>query len=81
MRDGGNFVTSVPSAVPDTQRGIYPGSVETAPDGPSLAQLATHVVEGDLTARVAKTLAIDEFEQGYELVAQGGLRGKVVFTL
>src|SRR6202012_5849696 len=63
VRDGGNFVTSVPSAVPDTQRGIYPGSIETAPDGPSLAQLATRVVEGELTVRIAKALPIDEFRQ------------------
>jgi NADPH:quinone reductase len=81
VRDGGNFVTSVPSAVPDTQRGIYPGSVQVQPDGPSLAQLATRVVEGDLTARVVKTLPIDEFKQGYELLARGGLGGKIVFTM
>jgi len=81
VRDGGNFVTSVPSAVPGTQRGIYPGSVQVQPDGPSLAQLASRVVEGDLTARVAKTFPIDEFKQGYELLAKGGLDGRIVFTL
>ena len=81
VRDGGNFVTSVPSSVPDTQRGIYPGSVQVQPDGPSLAQLASRVVEGDLTARVAKTFPIDEFKQGYELLAKGGLDGRIVFTL
>ena len=81
VRDGGNFVTSLPGSVPDTERGIYPGSVETAPDGPSLAQLATRVVEGELTVRIAKTLPIDEFQQGYKLLAQGGVGGKIVFTL
>jgi NADPH:quinone reductase len=80
VRDGGNFVTSLPPSVPKTQRGIYPGTVGVQPDGPSLAQLATRVVEGDLSPRVVKTLPIDEFKQGYELVAQGGLGGKVVFT-
>ena len=82
MRDGGNFVTSVPDAVPDTQRGAStPDSVQVQPDGPSLAQLASRVVEGELTARVVKTLPIDEFKQGYELLAQGGLGGKIVFTM
>ena len=27
VRDGGNFVTSLPGSVPDAERGIYPGSV------------------------------------------------------
>jgi NADPH:quinone reductase len=81
VRDGGNFITALPPSVPDTQRGIYPNSVQVQPDGPSLAQLATQVVEGNLSPRVVKTLPIDEFRQGYELLAAGGLGGKVVFTL
>jgi NADPH2:quinone reductase len=80
VRDGGNFVTAIPPSVPDTQRGIYPNSVQVQPDGPSLAQLATRVVDGELSPRVVKTLSIDDFKQGYELLEQGGLGGKVVFT-
>jgi NADPH:quinone reductase len=81
VRDGGNFLTAVPPSVPEHQRGIYPGSVQVQPDGPSLAQLATQVVEGNLSPRVAKTLPLEEFKQGYELLAKGGLGGKLVFTL
>ena len=81
VRDGGSFITALPSSVPGTQRGIYPNSVQVQPDGPSLAQLATQVVEGNLSPRVARTLAIADFKEGYELVAKGGVGGKVVFTL
>ena len=81
VRDGGNFVTSLPTAVPDGARGIQPGTVQVQPDGPSLAQLASRVVAGELTARVVRTLAIDDFKRGYELLAEGGLAGKIVFTL
>jgi NADPH:quinone reductase len=80
VRDGGAFVTSVPNAVPDAGRGIYPATVKVQPDGPSLAQLATRVTDGELTIWVAETLPLQEFKRGYELLAGGGLRGKIVFT-
>ncbi len=81
VRDGGAFITSVPSAVPGAARGIYPNTVKVQPDGPSLAQLATLVTEEKLSARVAETLPLEEFKQGYERLAEGGLRGKIVFTM
>jgi NADPH2:quinone reductase len=81
VRDGGAFITSVPSAVPDAARGIYPNTVKVQPDGPSLAQLATRVTDGELTIRVAETLPLQEFKRGYERLAEGGLRGKIVLTM
>jgi NADPH2:quinone reductase len=81
VRDGGAFVTSVPNAVPGTARGIYPGTIGVQPDGPSLAQLATRVTDGELTIRVAETLPLEEFKRGYELLAKGGVPGKIVFTM
>jgi NADPH:quinone reductase-like Zn-dependent oxidoreductase len=81
VRDGGAFVTSVPNAVPGAARGIYPATVGVQPDGPSLAQLATRVTDGELTIRVAETLPLEEFKRGYELLANGGVRGKIVFTM
>jgi NADPH2:quinone reductase len=81
VRDGGAFITSVPNAVPGTARGIYPNTVAVQPDGPSLAQLATRVTDGELTIRVAETLPLEEFKRGYELLAKGGVRGKIVFTM
>jgi NADPH2:quinone reductase len=81
VRDGGAFITSVPNAIPGTARGIYPNTIQVQPDGPSLAQLATRVTEGELTIRVAETLPLDEFKRGYEKLAEGGVRGKIVFTM
>jgi NADPH:quinone reductase-like Zn-dependent oxidoreductase len=81
VRDGGAFVTSVPNAVPKAARGIYPGTIGVQPDGPSLAQLATRVTDGELTIRVAETLPLEQFKRGYELLAGGGVRGKIVFTM
>jgi NADPH:quinone reductase len=81
VRDGGAFITSVPTAIPDTARGIYPNTIGVQPDGPSLAQLATLVTEGELTVRVAETLPLEDFKQGYERIAEGGLQGKIVFTM
>jgi len=81
VRDGGAFITSLPSAIPGTARGIYPNSIGVQPDGPSLAQLATLVTDGALTIRVAETLPLEEFKQGYERLAAGGVRGKIVFTM
>jgi NADPH2:quinone reductase len=81
VRDGGAFITSVPGAIPDAARGIYPNTVKVQPDGPSLAQLATRVTDGELTIRVAETLPLREFKRGYERLAEGGLRGKIVLTM
>jgi NADPH:quinone reductase len=81
VRDGGAFVTSLANTLPSAARGIHPGAVGVQPDGPSLAQLATRVTDGELTIRVAETLPLEEFKRGYELLAQGGVRGKIVFTM
>jgi NADPH:quinone reductase len=81
VRDGGAFITSVPNAIPDTTRGIYPNTIGVQPDGPSLAQLATRVTDGELTIRVAETMPLEEFKRGYERLAEGGLQGKIVFTM
>jgi NADPH2:quinone reductase len=81
VRDGGAFITSIPSAMPDTARGIYPNTIRVQPDGPSLAQLATRVTDGELTIRVAETLPLEDFKRGYERLAEGGVRGRIVFTM
>jgi zinc-binding alcohol dehydrogenase family protein len=43
--------------------------------------LATLVTDGALTIRVAETLPLEEFKRGYGLLAEGGVRGKIVFTM
>ena len=39
------------------------------------------MADGELTIRVAETLPLEEFKRGYERLAEGGLQGKIVFTM
>lgn len=80
VRDGGAFVTSVPSAIPDAARDIAPQTVQVQPDARQLGELAERVVAGELTVRVAEVLPLERFREAYELLQGGGLRGKVVLT-
>jgi NADPH:quinone reductase len=80
VRDGGAFRTSVPSAVPEAARGIAPEAVQVQPDAATAEEMARAAADGRLTLRVAKTLPMQDFRRGYELLAGGGLRGKVVIT-
>lgn len=80
VRDGGAFVTSVPTAVPDAARGIAPQTVQVQPDAGALAELVGRVVAGELTVRVAENLPLEAFGDAYARLERGGLRGKIVLT-
>jgi NADPH:quinone reductase len=80
VRDGGSFVTTVPWAMPDAARGITPQTVQVQPDAGALAELAESAATSGLTVRVAEVLPLDRFRDGYERLARGGLRGKIVLT-
>ena len=80
VRDGGRFVTSVPTAVPDAARGIAPETVQVQPDAGALAELADRAAAGELTVRIAEVLPLERFREGYVRLQRGGLRGKVVLT-
>jgi NADPH:quinone reductase len=80
VRDGGAFVTSVPTAVPDAARGIEPQTVQVQPDPAATAELAQRAAAGELTIRIAKTLPLERFRDGYTRLARGGLHGKIVLT-
>jgi NADPH:quinone reductase-like Zn-dependent oxidoreductase len=80
VRDGGRFVTSVPTAVPDAARGIAPETVEVQPDAGALAELADRAAAGELTVRIAEVLPLERFREGYDQLHRGGLHGKVVLT-
>jgi NADPH2:quinone reductase len=80
VRDGGAFVTSVPSAVPDHARGISPGTIQATPDADATAELAARAAAGALTVRVAETLPFERFRDAYTQLERGGLRGKIVLT-
>ena len=80
VRDGGAFVTSVPTAVPEAVREITPETVQVQPDAGALAELADRVAAGELTVRIAEVLPLERFREGYDRLQRGGLRGKVVLT-
>jgi NADPH:quinone reductase len=78
VRDGGAFVTSVPSAVPDAARGISPETIQAQPDADATAELAASAAAGRLTLRVAETLRFERFRDAYTRLERGGLQGKIV---
>jgi NADPH:quinone reductase-like Zn-dependent oxidoreductase len=80
VRDGGAFVTSVPTAVPGPARGITPQTVQVQPDAEALTELAARAAAGELTVRVAEAFPLEDFREGYERLARGGLYGKIVLT-
>jgi NADPH:quinone reductase len=81
VRDGGAFVTTQPTGVPPAQRGISAQAVQVQPDAAALGKLAEQAAAGGLTVRVAATVPLAEFRRGYDLLARGGVRGKVVVQI
>jgi NADPH:quinone reductase len=81
VRPGGRFLTTVPEAMPEPAREVAPEAVQVQPDPESLGDLARRAAGGELTVRIAEALPWKDFRRGYELLAGGGLRGKVVLTL
>ncbi len=80
VRDGGAFVTSIPTAVPDAAREISPQTVQVQPDADAAALLADRAASGELTVRVAETLPLERFRDAYTRLERGGLHGKIVLT-
>jgi NADPH:quinone reductase-like Zn-dependent oxidoreductase len=81
VRDGGAFVTSIPTAVPGPARGIAPETVQAQPDASAVEELARRAAAGELTVRVAETFELERFPEAYTRQARGGLHGKIVLTL
>jgi NADPH:quinone reductase len=81
VRDGGAFVTSVPTAVPEAAREITAQTVQVQPDAGATAELAELAGAGGLTVRVAKVLPIERFRDAYSALQRGGLHGKLVLTV
>ena len=80
VRDGGAFVTSVPTAVPEAGRGIATQTVQVQPDPKATSELAGRAAAGELTVRVAEILPLERFRDAYARLERGGLRGKIVLT-
>jgi NADPH:quinone reductase-like Zn-dependent oxidoreductase len=81
VRDGGAYATTRPTEVPTAERGISAQAVQVQPDATALGPLAERAAAGDLTVRVAATVPLAEFRRGYDLLARGGVSGKVVVTI
>jgi NADPH:quinone reductase len=81
VRDGGAYVTTQPTGVPSAERGISPQAAQVQPDAATLGTLAERAAAGGLTVRVAATVPLAEFRRGYDLLARGGVRGKVVVLI
>jgi NADPH:quinone reductase-like Zn-dependent oxidoreductase len=81
VHDGGAYVTTQQDAVPSAERGISAQAVRVQPDAGALGPLAEQAATGDITVRVATTVPLAEYRRGYDLLARGGVSGKVVVTI
>jgi NADPH:quinone reductase-like Zn-dependent oxidoreductase len=80
VRDGGVYVTLTPYTPPSGERGISVRAESIHHDGARLGELARLVDEGALTLRVAATFPLDEARAAHELLAKGGIRGRIVLV-
>ncbi|OKK00733.1 NADP-dependent oxidoreductase [Amycolatopsis sp. CB00013] len=74
----GRFVVFAAGAAPIPLRGITVEHVWIHADGAALTGLADMVDDGTLVLRVADTLPLSEAMKAHELLAAGGLRGRLV---
>ncbi|MFE5570574.1 NADP-dependent oxidoreductase [Amycolatopsis japonica] len=74
----GRFVVFAAGAAPIPLRGITVEHVWIRADGAALTGLADMVDDGTLVLRVADTLPLSEAGKAHELLATGGLRGRLV---
>jgi NADPH:quinone reductase-like Zn-dependent oxidoreductase len=80
VRDGGRFIGVQPSAVPPSERDVAVEVVLTGQDTPRLGELLARTAAGELPARVAAVLPLDEVAEAHRAVAKGGVRGRYVLT-
>jgi NADPH:quinone reductase-like Zn-dependent oxidoreductase len=78
VRDGGRFIGVQPGREPREERGITADVVVGHPDGPLLAKLLAQVADGTVPVRIHATLPLADVVSAYQLVAKGGIRGRVV---
>ncbi|MER6667936.1 NADP-dependent oxidoreductase [Amycolatopsis japonica] len=78
VTNGGRFVVFAAGAAPIPLRGIKVDHVWIRADGTALTGLAALVDDGTLALRVADTLPLGEAAKAHELLAAGGLRGRLV---
>ncbi|MEQ0564220.1 NADP-dependent oxidoreductase [Amycolatopsis sp. NEAU-NG30] len=81
IADGGTFVTTRPTAVPGSERGIRVRLTQVGPDAAMLTTLSDLAAAADLALRVAETYPLREASKAYARLKEGGLRGRVVLTV
>jgi NADPH:quinone reductase-like Zn-dependent oxidoreductase len=79
--DNGTFVTTRMDALPQPERGIRVRLTQVAAEGSMLTTLSDLAASGELALRVARTYPLDDASQAHALMAQGGLRGRVVLNI
>jgi NADPH:quinone reductase-like Zn-dependent oxidoreductase len=80
VRDGGVYLNAASPLAPAGERGISTGGVKVRSDGAQLADLVALVEQGALTLRVAGTYAFEDAVTVHELLAKGGIRGRLVYV-
>ncbi|MFB9236013.1 NADP-dependent oxidoreductase [Plantactinospora siamensis] len=80
LRGGGTFVALVAPYAPPPLRATRVVVQEVYADGARLAELAALVDAGRLTLRVARELPLAEVATAHELLAAGGVRGRLVLV-
>ncbi|WNI24582.1 alcohol dehydrogenase catalytic domain-containing protein [Streptomyces sp. ITFR-16] len=80
VRSRGAFVSVVGGAAPVPLRGITVREQWIAADAHALAGLSSLAGTGALTPRVAGTLPLHEAGRAHRLLAEGGLRGRLVLV-
>lgn len=78
VRDGGLFVGVQSAAVPAGERGVETRAVAVVADAARLAGLLERTATGELPARVAGVLPLDQAAEAHRIVAKGGVRGRYV---
>ena len=78
VRDNGSYVGVFGPAAPQPERGVRVAAVSVQSDATQLTRLVELVENGDLTLRLARTLALAEAAEAHALFAKGGLRGRLV---
>lgn len=80
VRDGGTYVGMFPPAAPESERGIDVRAVSVQSSSEQLSELVFMVETGELTLRVARTLAFEDAAEAHMLLAKGGVRGRFVLV-
>lgn len=80
MRDGGVFVNVARILLPEAERGIRTEGMAVQANGKQLSELIELARTGELTIRVAETLPLAEVAKAHEILAPGGVRGRVVLV-